>query len=122
MADPSRAFYKIDSGSTFAGATIASRLTREVLPIDKDPLQFKYIKRIYPKILASAGVTIQVYLGGQDTLMDPITWLPPKSYTVGTDRFINVTLRAPLISIRFETTAQMRFLGYDIEYDNAGLY
>ncbi len=123
MANPATpSFIQIDTGSTFTGSTINARLTREVLPIDKDVQQFKRIKRIYPRIIGEAGAVTLIYLGRQNTLMEPITWSAPKTFAVGTDRFINCDLRTTIASIRFETTAQLRFTGYDIEFDPAGQY
>ena len=113
-----------DEGGTFDGQTITAYWERSALPLDKDVLRYAYIKRVFPKIVGGLGESLSVEIGTRKTLEDSVSWSAPQTFTIGTDLYVNFIEMGRIIDIRFTYTGTqtLRLFGFDIEWDQAGLF
>lgn len=96
-----------------------SHIERIGYPID-DMRQVNKIVRLYPHILGTKDVSIQV--GGQDFPGAPIKWKSAKTFNPETDRRVNVRVTTPLLCWRISSigTGMFSYSGMDIEYSPSG--
>jgi hypothetical protein len=69
-----------------------------------DATSIKQINEIWPEITQQGGTGVDIWLGGQDSLNDPITWQGPRTFDPSTDDKVDFDVTGRYISIRFETT------------------
>lgn len=75
----------------------------------------KLITRIWPK---GAKGAFNVRIGAQEEIDGPIIWSPSKSFTPGTDKYLDFSIGGRLTAIRIEdgaVKAQWEVSGYDLE-------
>ena len=128
-------FYVVDEGIDFAGAPVSTEisvvLSRDGLTVfgkdqqgnpKNDPTMIKNVQGIWPEINAVAGTSVDVYVGFQDQISDPITWIGPRAFIVGTDDYLDMIVTGRYISVRFESYGQPRWVlsAYDLEVEPAG--
>lgn len=96
---------------------------RDGIPI-MDARSIKKITEIWPELLIQAGTTIDIYVGGQDTLNQATAWQGPFTFTVGVDDKIDCDVTGRYISIRFETTdqSQWKLDAYSMNVEILGSY
>jgi hypothetical protein len=89
-----------------------------------DETAYKYIAGIYPKFDAPSGTAIDIYVGVQDVLTDPITWSSPQTFTVGTDSRVDFDLAGRYWGMKFQTNANVTWgiKGYDADVRMQGYY
>lgn len=87
-----------------------------------DPSQIKQVNEIWPEIRQQGGAGVDIYVGGQDTLEDPITWEGPLTFVSGTDDKVDCCTVGRYLSIRFETTdqSQWKLDGYSMNVELLG--
>lgn len=82
----------------------------------------KLMKRIWPKV---SGGPVNVRIGMQETLNDPVTWMAPKQFdpSSGT-KFLDFIISGRLIAVRFETNSNVTWQldGYDLEFEVLGAH
>jgi len=118
-----------DSDNTFNGTNMTSYVQRSGLPLGRqgsdgkihvDLSKIKFVKAIYPQIKAANGTVISIYIGTQMEIGDTISWSPAYSFTMGTDRKVDVRATARIISIKFETAGdvwwEMDTFGVEFDY------
>jgi hypothetical protein len=133
LSDPTASrFYKLDEGATRNGVNIVSILQRDGLgytakkndgtPINDFELM-KMLKRIWPKISALGGGSVDIRFGAQQTVNGPIAWGP----AIGFDAVITsyadpgpVTGRA--VAIELSKTGSWRIDGYKIDMATLGSF
>ena len=124
---------KLDHTQAFDGAAMTCTLERTGITLvgqdrlgnpKTDPYHFKHLKQVRPRILGNPGVTVNVYVGGQNDTNQAVTWRGPYTYTIGTTRYINCDVMARFLAIKFETTGtdNWQLVGYEVTIDPAGLY
>ncbi|MHC4621306.1 MAG: hypothetical protein ACYTEQ_26480, partial [Planctomycetota bacterium] len=100
--DATAAIYLTDSSSyQFNASNFAATVERENIPlvaqdrmgnpiVDVDTV--KFLRAVHPRVISASGATIQVQIGTQMSLDEPITWATAKNFVVGTDTKIDCTL------------------------------
>lgn len=126
FADPATpSFYALsDSGGTYPdGRSIRKTLIREALPFG-DILRYKRIHRVFPKLIGPAGQTIKISVGTRNAFEDSVQYSSQETFTIGTDVFASFRNTGRIIDIKFEYegSKKLRFHGFDIEWEPAGLY
>lgn len=111
-----------DSGETFDGTTMSCSLERSNIGLTRDVGSIKRVKRIFPKVIGTAGDTFNVYVGARSTIDSAVTYQGPFAFTVGTSYKIDCRVSGRYISLRFETSVEnsWRIGGFDVEFDLDG--
>jgi len=129
----SSSLLRLNRTDAFNASNITSYLQREALPlgaqdrfgsIKVDLQRYKYIKRIWPYVVADDGTVITISVGIQSRTNDDIVWVDSVPFVVGYQEYVNVRTVGRVISIRFENVSQAAWTltGYDIELDFEGIY
>lgn len=125
-------FYAVDEGSDFQGNEVVSVLSREGLTIfardqegnpKADAGIIKSVQGIWPAIEGTEGGVIQVYVGFQDEINNPVTWQGPREYVIGTNFFLDFVVTGRYLAVRFEARGQALWTltGYDLEIEVVGV-
>lgn len=116
------AAYQAESGETFNGTTMNCYATRSNIGLTRDLNSIKRIKRVFPKVIGTAGDTFSVTVGSKSTPDSTTTFSGPFNLTVGTDYKIDCRVSGRWITLKFSYsgTNTIRFAGFDIEFDNDG--
>lgn len=112
-----------DTGETFAGTTISCYLERANMGLTRDVGTIKRIRRIFPKIIGTAGDTFVIRVGARSVIDGTVNYSGPFNFTIGSDYKIDCRVSGRWISLRMETSVDntWRLSGFDVEYDNDGL-
>lgn len=112
-----------DTGETFAGTTMSCYLERANIGLTRDVGSIKRIRRIFPKIIGTAGDTFNIKVGVRSVIDGAVTYSGPFAFTVGTDYKIDCRVSGRWISMRFETEVEntWRLAGFDVEFETEGL-
>jgi len=116
------AAYQAEDGETFNGTAMNCYATRSNIGLTRDLNSFKRIKRIFPKVIGTAGDTFSVYVGSKVTPDGATTFSGPFNLTVGTDYKIDCRVSGRWITLKFAYggTNSIRFAGFDVEFDSDG--
>jgi len=97
-------------------------LERSNIGLTRDVGSIKRVKRVFPKVLGTAGDAFRVYVGGRSAIDSAVTYSGPFTFTIGTDYKIDCRVSGRYISLRFETsvTNNWRLSGFDLEFEQAG--
>lgn len=89
-----------------------------------DPIAFKYVNRLVPRIEGANGTVINIRVGAQNYFNVPITWSDAQPFVIGEDVAINVEANGRLIGVRFsaETNTAWTLHGYTMAYTTQGIY
>lgn len=128
----SKSLRVMDEGNSIGGSGIAF-LERTGLPIvgqnrQGEPIvdvaSVKFVRAVYPNIVAEAGTTIQISVGKQDFVDGEVTWYGPFSFVPGQDLKVDCTVSGRLIAIRFETSQDTRWelQRYSLDLDVVGIW
>jgi len=87
-----------------------------------DQTNIKFVRAVYPQMQASTGATVDVYVGSQMFVEDPISWSGPFNFNPATQLKIDCRVAGRLISLRFESndTKWWRIDGYKLDIDVIG--
>lgn len=112
-----------DTGETFDGTTMNCSLERSNMGLTRDVGGIKRVKRIFPRVLGTAGDIFKVYVGARTAIDSAVTYQGPFNFTVGSDYKIDCRVSGRYISLRFDTSVDnsWRLSGFDLEYDNDGI-
>ena len=108
LASANAEFYLPDRTSQFDGTDYSSTLQRTGL-VFGDPTTVKAIKRVWLRVDAPTGITIQFRIATQSTPDSSITWGGYTNYTVGT-------------SLSVDVMANARFVGYEVRSTSGGTW
>lgn len=122
-----------DSGYDFDGTSYDATLQRTGLAIagrDRngkvvvDPTQIKYVRELYPRVTAPIGTTIKFRFGSQMYFDESVSWGAERTFTVGTDRKLNLDMSFVFfaIEVTMDTDFAMKFDGYDLDLEIIGRY
>ncbi len=111
-----------DTGETFDGTTMQCSLERSNIGLTRDVGSIKSVKKVFPKVIGTAGDSFKVYVGSRMAIDMPVTYQGPFSFVVGSDYKIDCRVSGRYISLRFDTsvTNTWRLSGFDIEFDTSG--
>lgn len=110
---------KVDESNTHDGSAVTRTLIREALPLG-DFQRYKRVMRVFPKLIGEG--TLNISVGVRDTFEDPVQWSGNQTYSIGTDAWADFRTTGRIIDIRFQSTSPFRLHGFDVEFDQAGLY
>lgn len=108
-------FHKIDSGNTFAGATVPITLQRLGLGIigkkrDGSPqVDFnrrKMVNRLFPKM---TGGPVWVRLAAQDSVDGTVRWSSTVSFNPATQKWVDLIVEGAAIGVEFSSDANVAF-------------
>lgn len=118
-------FFHVDRTSQFDGSNMTSYVQRTGLAVvGQDRLgnpkvdieNRKLLKRLWIK---AEGSPILVRAGAQEEVGGPIAWQAARTFTPGTDRFVDFTVSGRLLATEFSSTAdanwKLHSYGLDIE-------
>jgi len=116
------AAYQAESGETFAGTPMSCYATRSNIGLTRDLNSIKRIKRVFPKVIGTAGDAFSVYVGSKSTPDGTTTFSGPFNLTVGTDYKIDCRVSGRWITLKFAYggTNTIRFAGFDLEFNHDG--
>lgn len=114
--------YQNDTGEDFDGTAMSCYAERTGIGIIKDLTLLKRIKRIFPKVIGTAGDTLRFYVGARSTINSETTWSGPYTFTIGSDYKIDMRVTARIIDLRVEYsgTNTFRLFGMAVESENDG--
>jgi hypothetical protein len=115
-----------DEGADFRG--YVERVSAPFAGVDRfgnvvmDPSHIKQVNEIWPEIRQQGGSGVDIYIGGQDTLEESITWEGPLNFVPGVDDKVDCETTGRYLSIRFETTdqSQWKLDGYSLNVEQLG--
>lgn len=112
-----------ETGETFNGTAMTAYIDRSNMALTRDVNSIKRIRRIFPKVIGTAGDTFRVYVGARTVIDGAVTYSGPFNFTIGTSYKIDCRVAARWVSLKFETvvTNTWRLAGFDIEFDQDGL-
>lgn len=117
-----------DEGANFRGyverqSMAIAGVSRDGVPI-MDPSVLKQVNEVWPELRQQNGTTVDIFVGGQDTLNDPISWTSALPFTVGVDDKVDCDVTGRYISIRFETNdqSQWKLDAYALNIEVLGRY
>lgn len=130
---PERFANSHDTGHSYHGAAYESYVERLGLNVMGKDLQgnpifdsdmVKIVTEVWPRVRANAGTVIDVYVGTQMKMDDPIDWNGPFPFVVGQDEKVNPYCSGKIISVRFSNTSTTAWdiAGYDLEMQPGGKY
>jgi hypothetical protein len=119
----SKKAYQNDTGEDFNGVPMSVYAERTGITITKDLTALKRIKRIFPKVIGTAGDTLRFYIGSRTTIGASTSWSGPYTFTIGSDYKIDLRVTARILDMRVEYsgTNTFRLFGMDIEHERNGM-
>lgn len=109
-------FYQHDAGEFFIdGSAVEVVLVRTGLTItgqdqygqwQSDPTIVKQAQGMYPVFKAPAGTVVQVSVGAQKVVDEPITWDGPRDFRIGIDKFLDFGVAGEMLAVRFTSSGQ----------------
>lgn len=124
-------FYQGDLTYNFDGAgytTYVERLGLTVAGQDaggnprSDSTTIKLLRGVYPRITADPGVTVDVYVGAQSRLDEPMAWQGPYTFNPQTDTKVNCLVNGKYLGIRFASASSGAWAlsGYTLDIEPVG--
>lgn len=113
--------YQGNTGETYNGVPMS--VYAERTGITKDLQGIRRIKRIFPKVLGSAGDVLRFYVGVRNAQNATVSWRGPYPFTIGTDYKIDLRASGRLLDFRVEYSGSntFRLHGIGIEHEPDGL-
>jgi hypothetical protein len=114
--------YQNDTGETFNGTPMACYAERTSIGITKDLQMLKRVRRIFPKVIGTAGDTLRFYIGTRDVQNTATSYQGPFTFTIGTDYKIDFRVTSRVIDLKVEYSGSntFRLYGMDLEFENDG--
>ena len=121
----------LDATTTFDNVNMTAFVERNAVPLGRtdragfpniDLVKRKFVRAVYPTIIGMPGTTVDIYVGTQNALEEPINWRGPYAFAIGTDKKINCRASGRIISIKFQTTADndWSLIRYGIDWEEDG--
>lgn len=116
------AAYQAETGETFNGTTMNCYATRSNIGLTRDMNSIKRIQRVFPKVIGTAGDTLQIYVGSKVTPDGATTFSGPFNFTIGTDYKIDCRVSGRWITLKhaYAGTNTVRLAGFDVEFIQDG--
>lgn len=128
-----RAAHVHDTNSAFVDSPFTSTIERIGLAIlgkdmngqpifDSDTI--KIVTEVWPRFRAEVGTVIDVHVGTQSDIAQPVSWNGPYPFVIGRDEKVTPYCSGKIISIRFSNTSSSHWdcAGYDLEIVSGGKY
>lgn len=116
-------FYNVDAANQFDGVNIGANVGKYGMSFD-EPDRLKFVKRVYPKIDATAGVQVYCRVGSAMTEKGAISWSNEVTFNVGTDQYIDTFAQGKLLSFEFRSDGLLpwKLTGFDVEAEIRGYH
>ena len=114
---------EVDTGSDFDGVPINATIQKTSMHFG-EPEKLKLIRRVWPKVQANAGTAIDIRIGSQMAIEDPIEWSASQSFIQGTTRHIDTFTQGRYLSFEASTVGgvQWQMSGFDLEMELRGYF
>lgn len=112
--DAANGIQGVDTGSAFNGLAISSYVEKTGMHFDS-PDAIKLVRRVWPKIDASAGTQITVQIGASMDAMTAPTYATPVTFTVGTDQHVDTFVSGRYLAIKMSATSRWRTRSLDLD-------
>lgn len=114
--------YQNDTGETYNGSLMACYAERTSVGLTKDFQSIKRIKRLFPKVLGTAGDVLTFYVGKRANDVDSVSYQGPYTFTIGTDYKIDLRVSARIIDLKvlYSGSNTFRLYGLGFEFDSDG--
>lgn len=115
--------YQGNTGETYDGTAMTVYAERTDLAIKRDLLYMNRVRRVYPRVLGTAGDVLNFYVGTRATQNSTVQWTGPYPFVIGTDYKIDLRVSGRLFDFRVESMATngWRLHGMNIEFDPDGM-
>lgn len=124
-------FVQFDAGVNFQAGPVTVTLSRTGLTItgvdrfgqwEINPQLIKFVNGMWPVFKAPRGTVVQLWIGGQDSPDEEITFEGPYDFRVGIDDFQGFTVSGRYIAVRFTSLGQppWELLSYDLDVTTVG--
>lgn len=112
-----------DTGETFNGTAMSCYLERANMGLTRDVGSIKRIRRVFPKLIGTAGDTFSIRVGARSVIDGAVTYSGPHTFTIGQDYKIDCRVSGRWISLRLESSLEnnWRLSGMDLEFETEGL-
>lgn len=113
-------FLALDSGTMIADVPIVGRLERASIPLAGRGRAL--VRSVRPRINGAKGGVLNVRVGVQDAVSDPISWEAAQAFIIGTTEAVDVMQSGRFVSVALEATGLNGWSieGLDIDYKDAG--
>lgn len=126
-------FLLFDEGLSKEGSDFRGYVERQSMPIGgvsregtavMDASRIKLVNEVWPEMQIQNGTTIDIYVGAQQTLREPIEWQGPFPFEPGVDTKIDCDVDGRYHSFRFETNdqSQWKLDSYKVNVEQLGQY
>lgn len=121
-------FFDMDLGSQFNGSNFTGTLQRTGLGLVGRKRNGEWIvdftkqKTVHRVWIKAAGAPFSVRIGSSETPEGPITWSAAKTFTPGTDNYVDITTSGKALAIEFTGTGFFRVMGYKLELNIVGRF
>jgi hypothetical protein len=117
-----RRAYQGNTGETYNGTPMSVYAERTGLAIKRDLINMNRVRRIYPRVIGTAGNTLNFYIGVRTTQSSTVQWSGPYPFVIGVDHKIDLRVTGRLLDFRVESTAtsNWRLHGVGIEFASDG--
>lgn len=117
--------YKADVSEQFDSANFTSYIERVALPTTDKPQENipRYlITEVFPRMHATGPV--EIYVGGQRTVNESVTWQGPFTFNSATDTCVKCYVSTPLPAFRLQSTTNItwRLDGFSLNVTQVGKY
>ena len=111
-------FLLYDEGFDNEGANFLGYVERASMPLsgagrDGSPIMdarfIKQVNEVWPEITIQNGTAVDIFVGGQEKLKDPIVFQGPFTFTPGVDDKIDCDVVGRYLTFRFETNDQSQW-------------
>lgn len=111
-----------ETGETFNGTTMSAYIERANMGLTRDVGSVKRVLRVVPKIIGTAGDTVDIFVGSRNVIDGMVTYHGPFPFTIGTDYKIDCRVSGRFISLKLagQTTNNWKLSGFDMEFDRSG--
>jgi len=121
--NPGARLWQLERGTQQSGADLVANIERSGIALDAADRR-KYCRRVWPSFEAEAGAVFTIEVGAHDHPAAPVLWGPPQPFTVGVDKFVNVSAQGYYLAYRVNATAQLpwRVTNMELEVEEMGRY
>ncbi len=115
--------FAVDLSDTADGSNVEASIERHCIIIESTDFN-KLVTEIRPRIKGRDGDVINIRVGGQEDINDPINWTTQMPYTIGTSKKVDLFKTGRYISVAFSsTTASVWSIeSFDIAYQIRGAH
>lgn len=114
-------FYMVDFSDTFGATSVSGYLEKRGMDFG-DAKSKKLISGVRVHGDGPSGSSVTIYLGTSSTLGGSVTWSPATSFSLTQNDYAKFNASGRFISIRIETSSNIRITSIEFDYSIVGPY